>query len=110
MWIMVAGPVSAPDDAGLARNLERMALEALAVRALGHVPIVAHYLAAPLRAADDTADRQVHYLALCRALAERCDAIYLYAESPGAKLERAEFERRGQPVYRTLSEIPRERE
>jgi hypothetical protein len=106
LWILVAGPVSAPDEASRRANLARLAREALAIQAKGHLPIVAHFLAEPLRASDRAAGAELRYVALCRSLAERCDAIYQYAASPGSDAERAEFEARGRPVYTSLAQVP----
>lgn len=52
LWIMIAGPYSAPDAAGRAANARRLNQAAALVWAAGHVPIIGVNLALPIIDAD----------------------------------------------------------
>jgi len=106
MWIVVAGPISAATPEQHERNLEVLRRACLSLQEQGHVPILAHDLADPLRALDDSAERQQHYLDLCIALEQRCDAILMVGHSPGADLEMEAFRKAGKPVFAQLQDVP----
>src|SRR5262245_44724156 len=106
MWIMVAGPITAPTPEQRLVNLEVLRRACVELQRRGHVPILAHDVADPLRELDDTPQRQQHYLELCRKLAERCDAILMIGHSPGSNAEMREFQRAGKPVFEGLTRVP----
>src|SRR4051794_35496427 len=105
LWIMVAGPISAPDENTKANNLRLLNKAALEVSKKGHTPIIAHNLASPIRDVDASQERQERYLSLCISLVERCDAILMVGRSPGADLEMNRFTTLGKKVFWKLSEI-----
>lgn len=110
MWIMVAGPYSSggADAARRAANLAVMNQAALAVFALGHVPVIGVNMALPLIEADggaDAFDRIMMPVSL--ALADRCDAcLRIGGPSAGADQEMRRFEAAGKPVFRRIEDIP----
>jgi hypothetical protein len=107
MWIMIAGPYTAPTAEERARNLARLHGAAAEVLGRGHVPIVGLSAALPLLGEDTTdPDRHAAVMRLSLALAERCDALLLLARSPGAEREAQAFRGRGLAVYRSIEEIP----
>ncbi len=110
MWIMVSGPYSAggADSERRRTNLRELNIVALEVARLGHVPIVAVNVVLPMvdvANAVGAFDEIMEPVAL--ALANRCDAcLRIGGASPGADAEVATFDRLGEPVFRSLDEVP----
>ncbi len=106
MLIMVSGPTSAESEEARAERLRRLNRAAAEVLRRGHTPVVGVNAAAPVVEQAEVEDRYEAIMLICRALAERCDAVLLVGESEGACREVEVFERRGRPVYRALEDIP----
>ncbi len=106
MLIIVAGPYSAETEEQRRRNLDAMEEAAARVLERGHIPVIGVNAALPIVERARVEDRYEALMAISLALAERCDAILLIGESPGANRERDALARLGRPVYRAVEEIP----
>jgi hypothetical protein len=105
--IAVAGPYSADTPDERQRNLDAMNKAAVGVLKLGHIPVIGVNAALPVvkwLVSDE--NRYEAIMAISLAVVDKCDAILLLAESPGANRERDLVELKGLPVYRDVSEIP----
>lgn len=112
MWIMVAGPykAGARTEEAWAANLRKLNEAAVALRRLGHVPIIGVNMALPMiEAAGGTTDAYEELMApVSLALVERCDAcLRIGGPSLGADAEVDLFEKAGRPVYRRVEDVPR---
>jgi hypothetical protein len=106
MLIVVAGPYSAPTAEQRQKNLDAMNEAAVGVLGKGHIPVIGMNAALPVveQAKLENPYRVIMDISL--ALAEKCDAILMIGESPGANMEREVFRRKGLPVYDGLNDIP----
>jgi hypothetical protein len=107
MLVAVAGPYSAPSEIERRRNLDAMNYAAAEVMRRGHVPVIGVNAALPVVEMLDCEDRYDAIMAISLALVDRCDAILLIGESPGANRERDVVAAKGLPVYRSVDEVPR---
>ncbi|WP_238490938.1 DUF4406 domain-containing protein [Actinoplanes flavus] len=115
MLILIAGPYrsgTGDDPALLAANLRRLEEAAWPVFQAGHVPMIGEWVALPvLRGAGGTSvtdpvAAQIMYPTAERLLAH-CDAVLrLPGASAGADQDVAIAQKRGIPVYHSVSEIP----
>jgi hypothetical protein len=105
MLIVVAGPYSAPTEEERRANLDAMNLAAAEVLRRGHIPVIGMNAALPVVDMANPPDRYPAIMDISIALAERCDAILMIGESPGANRERDVFLRKGLPVYVDVEEI-----
>jgi len=106
MLIMVSGPVSADSNSLRVARIDELNRVAAEVLKRGHVPLVGINAADAVIARADVEDPYESVMKICEALAERCDAVLVIAESKGVWREIEIFKRRGCPVYRDVSEIP----
>jgi hypothetical protein len=106
MLIMIAGPYSAPTEEQRQQNLDALNRVAAQVLHQGHIPVIGMNAALPVveQAKPDNPYQAIMDISL--ALAEKCDAVLMIGESPGANMEREVFVRKGLPVYNELKEIP----
>ena len=115
MMILIAGPYrsgTGDDPALLDANLRRLEEAAWPIFQAGHVPMIGEWVALPvLRGAGGTsvADgiaEQIMYPTAERLLAV-CDAVLrLPGDSKGADQDVAIAQKRGIPVFHSLTEIP----
>lgn len=106
MVIGIAGPYSAPTQAERAQNLMALNDAAIAILAQGHIPLIGVFAALPIVAQLPEAARYETIMRISLAVIDRCDALLLIAESPGANRERDLMASKGLPVYHAMSEIP----
>ena len=106
MMIMVAGPYTAGTEEQREINLDRLNQAAALVLATGHIPIIGVNAALPVAVQPGVSDPRKTIMDISLALAERCDAILMVAESPGANREREVIERKGRPVYYRIEDVP----
>ena len=107
MLIAIAGPYSADTAEERQRNLDALNEAAAAVLKLGHIPVIGVNAALPVvKHLDADANHYEVMMAISLALVEKCDAILVLRESPGANREVEVLRSRGLPVYRALAEIP----
>lgn len=102
----VAGPYSANSHEQRQRNLDLLNEAAAAVLKLGHVPVIGVNAALPIvKFLGADSDRYEAMMKISLALVDKCDAILMIGDSPGANRERDLIESKGLPVYRDVNEI-----
>jgi hypothetical protein len=107
MLIAVAGPYSAGTPEQRRRNLDAMNEAAAAVMLKGHIPVIGVNAALPVvEWLGAGADRYEAIMAISLALVDKCDAILMIGESPGANRERDLVKGKGLRVYTDVNEIP----
>ncbi|HRI85981.1 MAG TPA: DUF4406 domain-containing protein [Ignavibacteria bacterium] len=106
MIIGVAGPYSAETNEERKKNLNAMNDAAAEVLALGHIPLIGVNAALPVVERSDAADKYKAIMDISMAVIDKCDAILIIGESPGADRERDHVRSKGLPVYYSVSEIP----
>ena len=107
MLIAVAGPYSAETTEARKRNLDAMNRAAAEVLKLGHVPVIGVNVALPVVEFPGTEhDRYEAIMTISLAVVDKCDAILMIGESPGANRERDLIRAKGLPVYNSVSQIP----
>jgi len=106
MWILIAGPYSAPTAEQRKQNLQALNAAALQVFRKGHIPIVGVNAALPL-VGEDTGDPDCYddMMRISLALTERCDGVLRIGRSPGADREVQAMETQGKAVFETLDQI-----
>ena len=106
LMVMVAGPYSAPTEAGRAANLRRMNDAAVAVSRRGHIPVIGVNAALPVLAAAGLPHTHPLMMEISLALAARCDACLHIDRSPGADREAEAIRALGRPVFATVEALP----
>jgi hypothetical protein len=106
MLTAIAGPYSSSTPEGRQANLDRLHRAAAEVFRLGHIPVIGVDAALPVVEMLDGEDRYEAIMKISMAVVERCDALLIIAESPGANRERDLIAALGRPVYRSVEEIP----
>lgn len=106
MLIAVAGPYSAATPEQRQRNLDALNLAAAEVFKRGHIPVIGVNAALPVAERLDPANRYENIMAISLAVVEKCDAILIIGESPGANRERDLIQSLGRPVFKSISEVP----
>jgi hypothetical protein len=106
MLVMIAGPYSAASEEGRQENLDRLNAAAFDVLKRGHIPVVGMNAALPIVGGSGGEDEYEAIMRISLALAERCDAVLMIAESPGANREREVIAAMGRPVYHDVEELP----
>jgi hypothetical protein len=106
MLIAVAGPYSAETEEQKADNLNMMNIAAAEVYRKGHIPVIG--VNAALFVADKLNDLPKHKVIneISFAIVEKCDAILMIGQSPGANIEHDIIKNKNLPVYYSLAEIP----
>jgi hypothetical protein len=112
MLIMIAGPYTANAETGKEkqRNLDILNDAAYEVYKKGHIPLIGVNNGLPVIERANVKSKEEFgkvMMDICLELAERCDAILLLKESPGANMERDVFIKNGKKVYTALEEIPK---
>ena len=106
MIIGVAGPYSAPTEERRQQNLDNMNVAAARLIELGHVPLIGVNAALPVVNKANIEDRYKAIMDISMAVIDKCEAILIIAESPGANRERDHVAAKGLPVHYSLDEIP----
>ncbi len=106
MIIGVAGPYSAATEALKAQNLARMNEAAAMLLEMGHIPLIGVNAAIPIVSVSKVADPYKAVMDISMAVIDKCEALLMIAESPGANLERDWVLRKGLPVYYSIEEVP----
>lgn len=106
MIIGVAGPYSAATAAQRQQNLDRMNEAAARLLEMGHIPLIGVNAAlAIVDKAGNGVDRYQAIMDISLVVIDRCEALLLLAESPGANRERDHVLAKGLPVYTRIEEI-----
>ncbi len=107
MIIGVAGPYSAPTEEQRNKNFEAMNIAAAKVYEKGHIPFIGLNMALPIvDKTDFYGDDYAVIMDISLAVMDKCDAILMLGESPGANRERDMILAKGLPVYYSIDEIP----
>lgn len=107
MIIGVAGPYSAPTEEQRQQNLDRMNEAAALLLAKGHIPLIGMNAALPVvNKATHAYDRYQAIMDISLAVIDKCEALLLLAESPGANKERDLVLAKGLPVFTSVDEVP----
>ncbi|MBS1515944.1 MAG: DUF4406 domain-containing protein [Bacteroidetes bacterium] len=106
MIIGVAGPYSAPTEEQRQKNLNAMNEAAARVLEKGHIPIIGMNAALPIVSIANIEDRYKATMEISLAVIDKCDALLMIGESPGANKERDLILSKGLPVYFSLEEVP----
>lgn len=106
MVIGIAGPYSAPTETQRQINLDRMNEAAAALLRKGHVPLIGVNAALPVLQKAAVADPYKAMMDISMAVIDRCEALLLLGESPGAIRERDLVAGKGLPVYTSPDEVP----
>ncbi len=109
MIIGVAGPYSAETEEQRQQNLENMNKAAARLLEMGHTPLIGINAALPIV---QHANLDNHYEAIMKismAVIDKCEALLIIAESPGANRERDLVASKSLPVYYSLTEVPHAR-
>ena len=106
MIIGVAGPYSADTEAQRQANLYNMNKAAARLLEMGHTPLIGVNAALPVVQQAKLDNPYEAIMAISMAVIDKCDALLLIAESPGANRERDRIIAKGLPVYYNLGEIP----
>ena len=105
MIIAVAGPYSAPTPEQRQQNLDAMNAAAARLLEKGHIPLIGVNAALPVVEKTASVDRYKAIMDISLAVVERCDALLLLAESPGANRERDLIRSKGGQIFYSLEEI-----
>jgi len=106
MLIAVAGPYSAENEEQREKNLNVMNDAAAEVYKVGHIPVIGMNNALPVVDRFKNIDRYNSIMEISLEIIDRCDAILMIGESPGANRERDIIMDKGLPVYKSIKEIP----
>ena len=106
MIIAVAGPFSADTPEQESANLAEMNTAAARLLEAGHLPFIGINIALPVVERANVNDKYEAIMKMSLALIDKCDAILMIGESPGANRERDLIISKGLPVYNNLSDIP----
>jgi hypothetical protein len=72
----------------------------------GHVPLIGVNAALPVIEKANSGDQYKGIMDISMAVIDKCEALLLLAESPGANRERDLVLSKGLPVYRRIEEVP----
>lgn len=106
MLIVVAGPYSAETREQQDKNLEALNDAAVKIYEKGHFPVIGVNAALPIAEQIAKKDRYNVIMNISLAIVERCDALLLIGESPGANKERDLITSQGKKVFYAIDEIP----
>ena len=106
MLIAVAGPYSAETKEQRQHNLDALNEAAAAILKLGHIPLIGVNAALPVvQRLDANSDHYEAMMTISLALVDKCDAILMIGNSPGANRERDLVKAKGLPVYENVDDI-----
>lgn len=106
MLIAVAGPYSAETEEQRNMNLDAMNDAAAEIYKKGHIPVIGINNALPIVDRIETIERYNSIMEISLEIIDRCDAILIIGESPGAIRERNIIMDKGLPAYKSIEEIP----
>jgi hypothetical protein len=106
MIIGVAGPYSAPTEEQRQKNLDAMNIAAARILEMGHIPIIGMNAALLVLLHAKIDDVYKAAMDISLAVIDKCEALLLLAESPGANKERDLVLSKGLPVFYRLEDVP----
>ena len=72
----------------------------------GHIPIIGVNAALPIVERANVADKYKAMMDISLAVIDKCEALLLIGESPGANKERDLILSKGMPVYYNIDDVP----
>ena len=105
MIIAIAGPYSAPTPELRRKNLDALNEAAARLAEKGHIPLTGVNAALPVVEKMTTGDPYQTIMDISLAVVERCDALLLLAESPGANRERDLVLSKGGRIFYSIEEV-----
>ncbi|MFN0175101.1 MAG: DUF4406 domain-containing protein [Saprospiraceae bacterium] len=106
MIIGIAGPYSAETPDQRQRNLDAMNIAAARLLEQGHIPLIGVNAALPVVERAIMVDRYEAIMNISLTIIDKCEALLLLAESPGANRERDLVLSKGLPVFYSIEEVP----
>lgn len=106
MVIGIAGPYSADTSEQRNKNLDVLNRAAAQLLDKGHIPLIGVNAALPVVSFIDKTERYKAIMKISLAMIDRCEALLLLGESPGANKEKELIVSKGLPVYYRLENIP----
>lgn len=106
MIIGVAGPYSADTPEQRQKNLDAMNVAAARLLEKGHIPLIGVNAALPVVEKSNTTDKYKAMMDISLAVIDKCEALLLLAESPGANRERDLVLSKGLPVFYNINDVP----
>ena len=106
MIIGVAGPYSAETEKQRQQNLEVLNQAAARLLEMGHIPLIGVNAALPVVQQSTLENRYEAIMAISMTVIDKCDALLLIEESPGANRERDFVFAKGLPVYHNIQDVP----
>ena len=106
MLIAVAGPYSAHTEKQKKKNLDAMNEAAARVYEKGHIPVIGVNAALFVLEKLTGESKRKAMMDISLAVVDKCDALLLIAESPGANQERDLILASGKKVFNHIDEIP----
>lgn len=107
MIIGVAGPYSADTEEKRKSNLDAMNNAAAKLLELGHIPLIGMNAALAIVELANIKDKYKATMEISLSVIDKCEAILMLGESPGANKERDHILSKGLPVYYSIEEIPK---
>lgn len=105
MIIGVAGPYSAPTKKQRKKNFDAMNIVAARLLEKGHIPLIGVNAAIPIVEKATVTDQYKAIMEISLAVIDRCEALLLIGESPGANKERDLILSKGLKVYYSINDI-----
>ncbi|MEO6695620.1 MAG: DUF4406 domain-containing protein [Ignavibacteria bacterium] len=106
MLIAVAGPYSASSEELKKKNLDLMNEASAGIYKKGHIPVIGVNAALYILEKLPEEKRYDAMMEISLTIVNKCDALLLIGESPGANMERDLILAQGKPVFRLLENIP----
>lgn len=107
MIIGVAGPYSADTEEKRKSNLDAMNIAAAKLLEMGYIPLIGMNAALPVIEKADVKDKYKATMDISLAVIDKCEAILMIGESPGANKERDLVLSKGLPVYYKIEDVPK---
>ena len=106
MIIGVAGPYSADTEEQRQQNLDNMNCAAARLLEMGHIPLIGINAALPVIRQANLDNHYGAIMSISMAVIDKCEALLMIGESPGANRERDLVLSKNLPVYYKLEEVP----
>jgi len=106
MLIAVAGPYTAGTEEQKKKNLDAMNEAASRVYKKGHIPVIGVNTAFFVLEKLTGENKNKAMMDIALAIVDRCDALLLIGNSPGANKERDVILSKGKQVFYSIDEIP----
>lgn len=106
MIIGIAGPYSAPTAEERRKNWDALNHAAAQLLEKGHIPFIGINMAVPVVEKAQVQDKYQVIMNISLSVIDKCDALLLLAESPGANKEKDLILSKGLTVYTSIADVP----